>query len=327
MDPRRFLRVRSFFADRVGEELTSSLYVTCVAVCIQFILLALFGPAADTREYNSVPVLHSHWPNCILIADVPARRRKSLLMFAALVSIVVGSSVLLIPVAPFPTKHLVAAGFNIVLRAWGTLGDTCHNAYIPILARWRVLQAEVKAPTSTSQEEGETSRLLGHVDPDDTERISTRAAQHRTSDSPRDQEAPQAGCDEKHLFGEATTRLASASIIIGCTLGFFSLIASSKLLTVYDDLTRSIQIALGLSSVVWAILLVPAYLYIPGADSRGDSNANTHIEAEDDRDTALLKTSHLFSCKQIRKLPNLYMFLLVYLLLNIGTSCLFLSVG
>ncbi|WWC73003.1 uncharacterized protein I206_106967 [Kwoniella pini CBS 10737] len=298
-----------------------SMYVKSIAVAIQAICIISIGPLADS----------------------PFWRKRLLLLFAYAGSL---SAILflLFPTNPNLALPLIAALLFVIGNTTYASSIVCANAFLPILAREdeEVKKAydESQTPVTSTEDDFELD-LNGEVREEiaglrraslDEEAntvipqgmgIVVRAIS--TADLTEDEFtlAPKSTIKEIHglkthyetLFSLTVSRLSSTAI----ALGFLSGVSVLTLLLIpvlyFEGSTFSLRLAIGLSGIWWAIFTIPSWIGLPsGISNQEQEERYDKLKISD----AWKRIGKMLNFKEVRKLPNLYTFLIAWMFLSDG---------
>jgi MFS-type transporter involved in bile tolerance (Atg22 family) len=239
------------------------------------------------------------------IGLMPGPRRKSVMLLCATISIMATGSLLVISKNPFSSKHLIGVLINVAVSVSSIICSTCHDAYIPIPAR---LATTEKIPR-------ETDHALTDSEGDSAgEQTPLLLASDACNPS----------VDARSKFEHNSKRLSSIGNCLSYLITMMSLLGSSALMSRMGDSTGSLETAIAFSGLWWTVALVPAYLLLPTAD---DTVGRSDVREEEAPGLQVVNHDgprHLIGrVTEARRLPNLYRFLAIYLLLGVGTSLTF----
>lgn len=229
-------------------------------------------------------------------------------------------SLLFFPSSPENWIPVVAAFLTILGNVGYATSIVCANAFLPGLAREDVDVVAARPegcdqPSSPDGVVGDEGRsLLSRVE-SGAQAVSTAdlVDQHSSYDTlDRSTESRHAA-----LLSLTTSRISST----GTALGFFSGVAVLALLTIPVGLgggsTASLRLAIGLSGMWWAVFTVPCWVGLPGGE------AHT-IEAKYTGQGSWISTAwgrvwRMISPQEVKRLPDLFTFLLAWIFLSDGT--------
>lgn len=269
--------------------------------------------------------------------NLTARFRKPLLIICASINILAAASLLLLPSRPFAGKHLIGAALNLVASTNCIICSTCHDAYLPILARIAAQHTDggsgkpsrsasksaVNRNRSFIQEvlrEGEEAPLLDQTINSPQASSENVSALIAVAEPNQDQ------------FEVHSKRLSATGTALSYGTTMIALIGSSGLVAYLEDSSGSLQVVIALTGIWWALALIPAIWYLPGGGLREES----HIKGEDNLQAQQRmrgqvsnlptlaagsdwrRLGKLFLRREMGRLPNLYLFLWVFLLFSIG---------
>ncbi|ADV23204.1 UMF1 family MFS transporter [Cryptococcus gattii Ru294] len=286
------------------------MYVKSIAVACQAICIISIGPLADS----------AYW-------------RKRLLLTFAYSGSLSGILFLLLPSSPYAWTPIVAALLNIVGNATYATSIVCSNAFLPGLAKedvdvqkaWEEAAPEdsQEALGDVNEDDEEESRRIVNTEDEATHLLPDRLIPAIRAISTQDlalsdplTKSVEPFSAKKHyesLLSLTTSRLSST----GTAIGFFSGVSVLTLLLVpvmaLGGSTFSMRLAIGLSGVWWALFSVPTWMGLPGGAPGQESDFNASQVKE-----AWLKIGRMIAPKQMRQLPNLYIFLLAWIFLSDG---------
>ncbi|CAK9781701.1 MFS general substrate transporter [Cutaneotrichosporon oleaginosum] len=275
---------RAHILGRWVDTASFSMYVKSTAVFLQALGIISIGKLAD----------NAYW------------RKRLLLSFAAVGSIT-ASLFLLIPGSPGPYLPVIAALITLVGNITYAGSIVCANAFLPGLARE---DPEVVAARATAGDsEGEEPE--GGLDENDVASIAGSVIL-RVSEENGEDEALLTSATPK--YGAVLSRTMARISSTGVAIGFFSGVAMLALLSVPVVLgggsTRSLMLAVGLSAAWWGVFTVPAGLGLPGA---APSPAPPNWLP-----AAWRRVASMITPAEIRRLPNLFTYLLAWIFLSDG---------
>lgn len=276
------------------------MYVKSTAVAMQALGIISIGTLADS----------AYW------------RKRLLLSFAAVGS---ASAALftVLPGSPHAWLPLVAAIITVVGNVAYAASIVCANAFLPGLAREDpavlVVRAEAEAEARHGSGSGRTSREeepngngngLGDVEGDandlDVDVDSIDEARALLSS----EENVSAKARYAALLSRTMSRLSSTGVAIGFFSGMFMLALLAVPLGISGGSTRVLEIIVGLSGLWWAVFTVPAGLGLPGGRKEA---APPRWLARSWR-----RVAGMVAPKEIRRLPNLFTYLLAWVFLSDG---------
>lgn len=131
---------------------------------------------------------------------------------------------------------------------------------------------------------------------------------------------PTAGSPAAEDWSYTTSRLSST-----CTaLGFFSGVSVLALLlvpvTLMGGSTFSLRLAVGLSGVWWIVFLIPAAYGLPGVQDTGKGRTGRKAEERPALGDGWRRVGRMIRPDEVRRLSNLFTFLLTWIFLSDGTS-------
>ncbi|GMK55852.1 hypothetical protein CspeluHIS016_0209080 [Cutaneotrichosporon spelunceum] len=276
---------RAHILGRWVDTASFSMYVKSIAVFMQALGIISIGTLADC----------AYW-------------RKRLLVSFAVMGSATASLFLILPGTPRPTLPVIGALITLVGNITYAGSIVCANAFLPGLAREdpAVVAARVAAENESGDEvEG------GGLNEADAASVAGSVILGVSEDNGED-EALLTPSSLK--YGEVLSRAMSRISSTGVAIGFFSGVAMLALLSVPVVLgggsTRSLMLAVGLSAAWWGIFTIPAARGLPGA-------------AKVPAPAGWLPTAwrHIISMvhpAEIRRLPNLFTYLLAWIFLSDG---------
>ncbi|OCF35669.1 UMF1 family MFS transporter [Kwoniella heveanensis BCC8398] len=294
-----------------------SMYTKSIAVAIQAICIISVGPLADSP----------HW------------RKRLLLTFAYGGSL---SAVIFLLFPPTPSTLLpaLAALLFIVGNTAYATSVVCNNAFLPILAKededvQQVYQqsrrhgrAAYDTDVSSDRENNAYSRasldeearnlLPGVLIPAVRAISTTDLAESDPAQISKTPISPSSRTHYETLLSLTTSRLSST----GTALGFLSGVSVLTLLLIpvllLEGSTFALRLAIGLSGIWWAIFTIPSWRGLPGGGGDGTSKEDRAIGRAGGLKDAWKRIGRMISPREIRKLPNLYGFLLAWMFLSDG---------
>lgn len=287
------------------------MYVKSTAVALQALCIISVGPLADSRKLKS-----SRSSGGMSLMRL-AFWRKRLLVSFALVGSTSGILFLLIPSSPSSVIPLLAAILTVIGNIAYAVGTVCSNAFLPQLAKEdSAVQAAASGLTGQDQPEISEGQMSNAV-PDALEpllsAISTSDLAERVPITP----LPQAKYDA--LLSLTTSRISS----VGTAIGFFSGVSVLALLLIpvsaSGGSTRGLQMAIALSGLWWGVFLLPAWIGLPG----GVSSREQRSKRLGWMGQGWRRVGKMVRRKEIRGIPNLYMFLLAWVFLSDGQCNLY----
>jgi UMF1 family MFS transporter len=277
------------------------MYVKSAAVALQAIGIISLGPLADAPWW-----------------------RKRLLIACAAVGSLSAALFTVLPAGPKSWLPPAAAGITVIANAAYAASIVCANAFLPALAREdpdvraAKIEMEVEAEAEAAgqvraqggesgEEENGSRHRVSHEDEDANVEHETHALLGATTSSSTSTRAAETYAA---LLSSTTARLSST----GTAIGFFSGVAMLVLLLIPvtrgKGSTGSLELAVGLSGLWWAVFTVPAAHGLPGGPRTPAPSA--WLAAAWARAGALLRPA------EVRALPNLFMYLLAWVFLSDG---------
>jgi UMF1 family MFS transporter len=235
----------------------------------------------------------------------------------ALLGAISGTLFLALPSSSSGLVPLFAALLTIIGNIAYAVANVCSNAFLPTLAKEdEAVRAARKSMSSTSSEHEaddigvDEELFVAHRS--SLERvissISTAELAHPLSPPPSPHSAYNA------LLSSTTSRLSS----IGTAIGFFSGVSVLALLLIpvmtIQGSTAGLKVAIALSGLWWGIFLIPTWLGLPGGEKErevGGSRIGWIGQG-------WKRVGRMVRLKEIRAIPNLYMFLLAWIFLSDG---------
>lgn len=229
------------------------------------------------------------------IADHPPHRKPVLLIFAYLGAI---SALLFLAVSsssPFwPLVGSLACGANV---GFG-VSVVAMNSYLPSLARetkevrkaWKSLQ-EYRQRINSDEREPYGEDLS-------TSKCSPETAYHTA-------------------ISRSTSQISAHGIALGYLAGVILLILTIIPVSKLHSSTFSLRLAIGLSGIWWAIVSVPAGIWLPGTSSltyREDPSWSLGSEIKG----AWVRLGRMLRWKEIKQLRNTFWYLAAWFLLSDG---------
>lgn len=243
------------------------------------------------------------------------------------------STILLFPSTPYAITPLLTALLTIVGNAAYGTSIVCANAFLPGLARedpeiqaahklaQRVEQhdvdeEELELAQSRASLDDEARRLLPAVIPDRLENVIHSISTTDLADPPL---SPGPMAHYTSLLSLNISRISS----IGTALGFLSGVSVLALLiipvTLMGGTTSSLRVAVGVSAMWWAAFTIPAWLGLPGGDPT-DKLASAAGSTGGGLAQGWKRVGSMIRPSEVRKLPNLFIFLFAWIFLSDGTS-------
>ena len=211
--------------------------------------------------------------------------------------------------------------------AYGT-SIVCANAFLPGLARedpeiqaahklaqrageHDVDDEELELAQSRASLDDEARRLLPAVIPD---RLESAIHSISTTDLADPPLSPGPMAHYTSLLSLNISRISS----VGTALGFLSGVSVLALLiipvTLMGGTTSSLRVAVGVSAMWWAIFTIPAWLGLPGGNAADKVNTTESGLAQ-----GWKRVGVMIRPSEVRKLPNLFIFLFAWIFLSDGT--------
>ncbi|WWC63934.1 uncharacterized protein I303_106540 [Kwoniella dejecticola CBS 10117] len=311
-----------------------SMYVKSIAVAIQAICIISIGPLADSP----------YW-------------RKRLLLLFAYIGAFSAVLFLVFPLTPNVALPFIAALLFVVGNTTYAASIVCANAFLPILARedqgvqqaYKESQAQLDEGSAGNDDPLHTDveGLNGaEIDPVAGLRrasldeegnaviprgmgMAVRAISAADLTEGEYDVAPRTNASAKPiistvhglkthyetLFSLTVSRLSSTAI----ALGFLSGVSVLTLLLIpvlyFQGSTFSLRLAIGLSGIWWAVFTIPSWIGLP---------TGSHVESQQGKHGQLRigdawrRIGSMLKPKQIRELPNLYVFLVAWMFLSDG---------
>ncbi|KAI9636802.1 autophagy-related protein 22-like protein [Dioszegia hungarica] len=275
-----------------------SMYVKSVAVALQALCIISVGPLADSP----------YW-------------RKQLLVTFALLGAISGILFLALPSSSSSSGlvPLFAALLTIVGNIAYAVANVCSNAFLPTLAK----EDEAVRAARKSMSVAHDGHERDDAGVDDGPIVAARSSLERVISSistaelahpPSPPPSPHSHYDA--LLSSTTSRLSS----IGTAIGFFSGVSVLALLLIpvmtFQGSTAGLKVAIALSGLWWGIFLIPASLGLPGGEKEREVGG-TRIGWIGQ---GWKRVGRMVRLKEIRAIPNLYMFLLAWIFLSDGMT-------
>ncbi|WWC91101.1 uncharacterized protein L201_006042 [Kwoniella dendrophila CBS 6074] len=297
-----------------------SMYVKSIAVAIQAICIISIGPLADS----------AYW------------RKRLLIIFAYSGSI---SAILFLffPSTPSVSLPLIAALLFIIGNTAYATSIVCSNAFLPILAREdedvkKAFKESVPIISESSENSQDDDDTVGYRRASIDEEgenvipnglgIAVRAIS--TTDLAESDPDPLSSSGISPL-GSRTHYETLLSLTIsrlsstGTALGFFSGVSVLTLLLIpvllLNGTTFSLRLAIGLSGIWWAIFTIPSWIGLPSGSSSSLNEISEDTSTVKEKfgfKEAWKRIGHMLKPNEIRKLPNLYTFLIAWMFLSDG---------
>ena len=190
---------------------------------------------------------------------------------------------------------VVAALLTVIGNAGYGTSNVCANAFLPLLAR------------ETTREEPEGTGL-------ESEALLPEPVQDAVSStSTADLAATEVPVSSKTSL--TTSRISSLGIAIGCFTSFAVLALLTIPVTLGNGSVKSLDLAIGISGLWWAIFTVPAWIGLPGRPTEDDV-----VVLDTGRwfTIAWRRIGNMLKWTEIKRLPNLYTLLLAWVFLADG---------
>ncbi|WVQ63802.1 uncharacterized protein L199_001956 [Kwoniella botswanensis] len=284
-----------------------SMYVKSVAVAVQAICIISIGPLADSP----------YW-------------RKRLLFILTYTGSFSAILFILFPSTSSAPLVLLAGLLFIVGNTTYSIGTVCSNAFLPVLAREDDdVQKALQEANVVRSEDEDLDDMAGYrrasLDQEANNVIPSglgpavralSAEDLAESDPIGTTSLPKSMGRKTHyetLLSLTISRLSS----VGTALGFLSGVSALALLLVPVILlkgsTFSLRLAIALSGIWWAVFTIPSWIGLPSG-TKEDAN---RTEKKSFRD-AWKRIGNMIRPKEIRSLPNLYLFLFAWIFLSDG---------
>ncbi|WVF65441.1 hypothetical protein IAT40_000169 [Kwoniella sp. CBS 6097] len=299
-----------------------SMYTKSIAVAIQAICIISVGPLADS----------------------PYWRKRLLLTFAY------GGSLsalifLLFPSTPSSLLPVLAALLFIVGNTAYATSVVCNNAFLSSLAKEdEDVQLAYRQSLATRQND-QSSSSPDHIDDaglansnayaraslDEEARnllpdvlipavraiSTTDLAESDPAQIPQTPISPTSKTHYETLLSLTTSRLSST----GTALGFLSGVSVLALLLIpvlmLEGSTFALRLAIGISGLWWAAFTIPSWIGLPGGDASSKAKEIGRGRAGGLKD-AWRRIGRMITPREMRRLPNLYRFLLAWMFLSDG---------
>ncbi|WWD06855.1 hypothetical protein V865_004952 [Kwoniella europaea PYCC6329] len=284
-----------------------SMYVKSVAVAVQAVCIISIGPLADSP----------YW-------------RKRLLFILTYTGSFSAILFILFPSTSSAPLVLLAGLLFIVGNTTYSIGTVCSNAFLPVLAREdEDVQKALQEANVVRSEDEDIDDMAGYrrasLDQEANNVVpsglgpAVRAisAEDLAESDPVDTTSlPKFMGRKTHyetLLSLTISRLSSA----GTALGFLSGVSALALLLIPVILlkgsTFSLRLAIALSGIWWAVFTIPSWLGLPSG-TKEDANRTEKKSFKE----AWKRIGSLIRPKEIRSLPNLYLFLFAWIFLSDG---------
>ncbi|WVW79466.1 hypothetical protein I302_101435 [Kwoniella bestiolae CBS 10118] len=279
-----------------------SMYVKSVAVAIQGVCIISIGPLADSP----------YW-------------RKRLLFLCTYIGSFSAILFLLFPSAPNAPLVLLAGLLFIIGNIAYAVGTVCSNAFLPVLAREDedVQTALKKSTTIRSEDEIDDTVERGRTSLADEGQnlipngLNTAVRAISAGDlAESDPVIASAGTGRNTHYEALLSLTISRLSSVGIAIGFISGVSALALLLIPVILlkgnTFSLRLAIGLSGVWWGVFTIPTWIGLPSGDKEeGQREQKTFKDA-------WKRIGNLIRPREIRSLPNLYIFLFAWIFLSDG---------
>ncbi|KAG6902708.1 hypothetical protein C0995_012848 [Termitomyces sp. Mi166 len=243
------------------------------------------------------------------IADHPPHRKRLLLSFALLGSI--AATIFLILPSTSPVWILVAPLAIFANVGFGA-SVVAMNAYLPTLARESPEVCQILAEIEDAQEAHPSNAPDESSDYPDSPLINR--------DTTREVDILEAKYEME--LSRVTSRISSFGIALGYGAGIFLLMIALIPVTLLRGSTFALRLAIGISGIWWAILTIPAAIWLPGASgservemsdtSPGQWSTKREIVA------AWKRLGNMLRWIEIKKLRNTFKYLAAWFLLSDG---------
>lgn len=259
------------------------MYVKSTAVALQALSIISIGTLADS----------GYW------------RKRLLLLFAG-VGACSATIFLILPGSPYNWLPIASALITLVGNVCYATSIVCANAFLPGLARE---DPRVVAARHDMHDAGRLTPIEHAQDGEEPRGSAEEEVRALLSESTgrRDEEA--IGRYAK-LLSSTMSRLSA----VGTAIGFFSGVSVLALLvipvTIGKGSTRSMEIAVGLSGLWWGVFTIPAAMGLPSSSSQ--------LPPKDWLRAAWRRVGGMIRPKEIRELPNLFLYLLAWIFLSDG---------
>lgn len=218
---------------------------------------------------------------------------------------------LLFPSTPHRYTPLAAAVLTVVGSVAYATSIVCSNAFLPGLAKGDEKVSMASRAMVNSDDVAE--RRMSFVE--ETERLLASAVRaDPTSDLFPPTLEPGPDTPYSTSLSLSTSRLSSTGTALGFLSGLVMLIALIVPVTLLHGTTASLQLAIGLSGVWWAVFTVPAWYGLPGGDREGGGKAGSRTGLVN----AWRRVGGMVRWSEMKALPNLYTFLLAWIFLSDG---------
>lgn len=222
---------------------------------------------------------------------------------------------------------LLAAILTITGNIAYAIANVCSNAFLPSLAKedeavkiaWKEILSN-EADDTIEEGEDETAGSI-RILPERLEPIVCAISVYDLAEHPSIPQTPEARYTA--LLSQTTSRLSS----IGTAIGFFSGVTVTALLLIPVMLihgsTAGLKVAIALSGLWWGVFLIPAWLGLPGGEKdKEDCRGGPQWVSK-----GWKRVGGMVSVKEMRAIPNLYMFLLAWIFLSDGEVYLTILLG
>ncbi|KAK6906127.1 hypothetical protein I203_100111 [Kwoniella mangroviensis CBS 8507] len=284
-----------------------SMYVKSVAVAVQAVCIISIGPLADSP----------YW-------------RKRLLFILTYTGSFSAILFILFPSTSSATLVLLAGLLFIVGNTTYSIGTVCSNAFLPVLARENDdVQNALQEANVVRSEDEDLDDLAGYrrasLDVEGNHVIrsglgpAVRAisAEDLAESDPVDTTSSPKSMGRKTHYETLLSLTISRLSSVGTALGFLSGVSALALLLIpvilLKESTFSLRLAIALSGIWWAVFTIPSWLGLPSG-TKEDANRTEKKSFKD----AWKRIGNLIRPKEIRSLPNLYLFLFAWIFLSDG---------
>ena len=265
-------------------------------VCKAFILWGWVDTASFSMYVKSIAVASQAIAIISIgpLADDPRWRKRLLLLFAytgAISAIVF----LAFPASPRRWLPLAASLLTVVGNVGYATSIVCANAFLPQLAR------ETLSPNPPETLET-TSRAVSTVDLAVTD-PGPKVIAHANDLSLR------------------TSRISSYGTALGFLSGFSVLALLMIPVSLGGGSVSSLRLAIGITGIWWAVFTIPSWIGLPtSAGITPFHSSHSQVKRQARLKEAWHRVARMVRWSAVKRLPNLYTFLLAWIFLSDGIS-------
>lgn len=230
-------------------------------------------------------------------------------------------ALLFFPSSPHGWVPVLTAGLTIIGNVGYATSIVCANAFLPGLAREdpAVLQGVPEIPRQGERggDEEEGQALLSNL-----AELALSSERLAVDDRERLGHPMSNGADSETSLSLAMSRISATGTAIGFGSGVTVLGLLLIPVVIDEGSTKSLCLAIGLSGLWWSVFTVPAWIGLPTGSQRTEK-AGATPSLFGSLGTGWSRVGRMIHPQEVRKLPNLFTFLLAWIFLSDGESIMY----